>query len=254
MSDWSEDAVDYLQAIADTKLVLGHRYAERLASGQSIEDDVANMNVAQEEFGHVRQLFSVLEEQGRSREWLERDRDAGMYASATVLEEIDPDWTAFIVRTGMADRAAWLLLDAIEAPELEGIQEKIAQEESFHLERADGWFEHLLEREPENVQAVLEEAIPEVLGFIGPATYDESSDPLYGDGFTDTPISEVREQFLNHYRALCADSDVEFDSVATNAPDPAAWDEVRRREHSGSLSPDTVSIIQGTPNREFAAE
>ncbi|MFB6097402.1 MAG: Phenylacetic acid catabolic protein [Haloferacaceae archaeon] len=251
---WSQEAVDFLQAVADTKLLLGFRYAERMSSGQSIEDDVANMNVAQEEFGHVRQLFSILEEQGRSHEWLNADRDAGTYANASVLDDPAGDWTTFVVETGMVDRAAWLLLDAVSASELDGIREKIAQEESFHLERADAWFEHLAETDPEAVEAVLEEAVPQVLSFIGPASYDDETDPLAKEGFTDATVADLREQFIAHYRALCEETEVDFDVADTDAPDLDAWDAVRRRQQGGAISAETVAVVQGTENREFAME
>lgn len=251
---WPEGAVDYLQAVADTKLLLGFRYAERMTSGQSIEDDVANMNVSQEEFGHVRQLFGILEEQGRSHDWLMSERDAGTYANAAVLDDPAPDWPTFVVETGMTDRAAWLLLDAIEDPALNGIREKIAQEESFHLERADAWFEHLAENDPGTVEAVLEDAVPQVLAFIGPETYDASTDPLYKEGFTDTPVAELRDRFISHYRALCTDTEVDIDAADVQAPDPDEWDAVRRRVQGGSISANTVEIVQGMPNREFAME
>lgn len=251
---WSKEAIDYLQAIADTKLLLGFRYAERMTSGQSIEDDVANMNVAQEEFGHVRQLFGILEDQGRTHEWLHAERDAGTYANAAVLDEPAADWTTFVVETGMVDRAAWLLLDAITNPALNGIREKIAQEESFHLERADAWFEHLAAEDPEAVEAVLTEAAPQVLAFIGPSEYDASADPLANEGFTDAPVADLRDRFVDHYRALCADTDVDFGAVDLEGPDPAEWDAVRRRQQGGGISAETVAIVQGTPNREFAME
>lgn len=251
---WSEAAVDCLQAVADTKLVLGHRYAERLASGQSIEDDVANMNLAQEEFGHVRQLFRLLEAQGRDADWLEHERDAGTYANCSVLDDVADDWTRFVVETGLADRAAWLLLDAVAAPELDGVREKIAQEESFHLERADAWLVHLAEADPGAVEAVLEDAVPAVLAFLGPADHDAEADPLYEEGFLDAPVADLRERFLRHYRAVLEGTDVSLSGVDTDGPDAESWDAVRRRVGGGSIAAETATVIQGTENREYAME
>ncbi|MFW5918144.1 MAG: Phenylacetic acid catabolic protein [Haloferacaceae archaeon] len=249
---WPEEALDYVQAIADTKLVLGFRYAERMASGQSIEDDVANMNLAQEEFGHVRQLYGLLSDQGREREWLEHDRDPGMYANASPLDEPIPDWTSFVVTTGLVDRAAWLLTDAIAHPDLDGIREKIAQEEAYHLERADAWLEQLAEDDPEAVEAAIADALPGVLALVGPAEFDETTDPLVEAGFTDAPVAQRRDRLLSHYRALLEDTDVSLDAADTSGPDRAEWDPVRRRVSGGSLPTETVEVLQGTPNEEFA--
>lgn len=251
---WPDEALDYVQAIADTKLVLGFRYAERMASGQSIEDDVANMNLAQEEFGHVRQLYELLSRQGRGREWLEHDRDPGMYANAAPLDDPVPDWTSFVVVTGVVDRAAWLLTDAIAHSDLDGIREKIAQEEAYHLERSDAWLERLAEREPDTVEATLVDALPDVLAFIGPAEYDAETDPLVLEGFTDVPVVQRRERLLGHYRALFEGTDVSVDAADLTGPDRAEWDPIRRRVSAGSLPTETVEVLQGGPNREFAVE
>lgn len=251
---WPEEAVDYVQAIADTKLVLGFRYAERMASGQSIEDDVANMNLAQEEFGHVRQLYELLSRQGRDRDWLEHDRDPGMYANAAPLDEPIADWPSFVVTTGVVDRAAWLLTDAIAHPDLDGIREKIAQEEAYHLERADAWLEQLAERDPEAVQATLVDALPGVLAFVGPAEFDAETDPLALDGFTDAPVAQRRDRLLGHYRALFEGTDVSVDAADLGGPDRTEWDSIRRRVSGGSLPTGTIEVLQGRPNREFAVE
>lgn len=251
---WPGEAVDYVQAIADTKLLLGFRYAERMTSGQSIEDDVANMNLAQEEFGHVRQLYELLSRQGRDREWLEHDRDPGMYANAAPLDEPIADWTSFVVTTGVIDRAAWLSVDAIVHPDMDGIREKIAQEETYHLERADAWLEQLADREPETVESALVETLPGVLAFLGPAAFDAETDPLVAEEFTDTSVAERRDKLLGHYRALLEPTEVSVDAADLTGPDRAEWDAIRRRVTGGSLPTATVEMLQGTPNRQFAVE
>ena len=251
---WPEEALDYVQAIADTKLMLGFCFAERMASGKSIEDDVANMNLAQEEFGHVRQLYELLSQQGRDREWLEHDRDPGMYANAAPLDEPIPDWTTFVAVTGLVDRAAWLLTDAIAHSDLDGIREKIAQEEAYHLERSDAWLEELAASDPETVEAALVDALPGVLAFVGPADYDAETDPLVKQGFTDTPVAQRRDRLLSHYRALFEGTEVSVDAADLSGPDRAEWDAIRRRVSGGSLPSATVEVLQGGPNREFAVD
>lgn len=251
---WPEEAVDYVQAIGDTKLMLGFRYAERMASGQSIEDDVANMNLAQEEFGHVRQLYELLSRQGRGREWLEHGRDPGMYANASPLDEPIPDWPSFVVTTGVIDRAGWLLTDAISHADLDGIREKIAQEEAYHLERSDAWLEALAERDPEAVEATLIDVLPGTLAFVGPTDFDAETDPLVSAGFTDASIAQRRERLLDHYRALFEGTGVSVDAADLNGPDRTEWDPIRRRVSGGSLPAATVDVLQGEPNREFAIE
>lgn len=252
--DWPDVCVEYVQAIADTKLLLGHRYGERMASGQSIEDDVANMNLAQEEFGHVRQLSLLLESQGLDRTYLEHERDPEEYANASPLDEPVSDWAGFIVSQGLVDYAAWLLLDAITHEDVRGVKRKIAQEEYFHIERADGWVSHLVEDDPEALSTVLEDVVPGVLAFIGPASYDETTDPVYRTGFTDVPVATVRERFLDRYRELLADTEVTLDGLDNAQPPLDEWNDVRRRVNGGSMAQETAEIIRGERSRAFAVE
>ena len=75
MSDdgWPEAAVDYVQAIADTKLLLGQRYGEWMLKGPNLEDDISGASNAQDEIGQVRQLFRLLKRQGVDDEWPESE-------------------------------------------------------------------------------------------------------------------------------------------------------------------------------------
>jgi ring-1,2-phenylacetyl-CoA epoxidase subunit PaaC len=137
---------------------------------------------------------------------------------------------------------------------MDGIREKIAQEETYHLERADAWLEQLADREPEAVESALVETLPGVLAFLGPATFDAETDPLVAEEFTDTSVAERRDELLGHYRALLEPTEVSVDAADLTGPDRAEWDAIRRRVTGGSLPTATVEVLQGTPNRQFAVE
>ncbi|MDG5817647.1 Phenylacetic acid catabolic protein [Natronococcus sp. A-GB7] len=252
MSDWPEPAVDYVQAITDTKLVLGHRYAQWALSGPSLEDDIGGASAAQEEIGHVRQLASKLEGQGRDLEWTKGQRDPDEFANAACLDRIEGDWTEYVASVAPADRAAWYLLDAIDRDELEGLITKMGEDEYFHLEYHDARLETLAEEDPETVQATLERTLPQALAFIGPAAYDESEDPLYEAGFTDRPISEIRRSFADHYRELFADTAVSLEDVDWDGPALGDWNETRRRTGADAIAADDVEQLRGERNAEFA--
>lgn len=252
MSDWPEPAVNYVQAITDTKLVLGQRYAQWSLAGPSLEDDIGGASAAQEEIGHVRQLVRQLEAQGCDPEWLNGDREPEEFANVASLDRIDGAWPSFLATAATADRAAWYMLDAIDWDDMEGLITKMGEDEYFHLEYHDARLETLAEDDPETIQETLERTIPQALALIGPASYDESSDPLFTAGFTDRPTTELREAFANHYRELFAGTAVSLENVDWDAPDLEEWDETRRRTSGGSIPEADVTQISGKENRMFA--
>lgn len=252
MSEWPEVAVDYVQAIADTKVMLSQRYAERMLSGPSLEDSIAGASAAQDEAGQVRQLFRLLEQQGVERGWLHNERDPEEYANASSLDDSADNWTEFLVQSALTDRAAWLLLDAIVADGFEGMVQKMGEDEYFHLEHHDGRLETLAEEEADAVEAAFEKYLPGVLAFVGPAEYDAETDPLVEAGFTDRAAAEIHEALLSHYEELLADTAVDVPDV--EAPSEDEWDAERRRVGGGSVEEEAVTELQGIRNAEFTIE
>jgi ring-1,2-phenylacetyl-CoA epoxidase subunit PaaC len=252
MSDWPEEAVDYVQAIADTKLVLSQRYAERMLAGPSLEDNIAGASAAQDEAGQVRQLFRLLEQQGVDREWLHNERSPEEYANAASLDDPADGWTEFIVQSALTDRAAWLLLDAIVEEGFEGMVQKMGEDEYFHLEHHDGRLETLAEDDPGALEAAFEKFLPDVLAFVGPAEYDADSDPLVEAGFTDRSAAEIHDALIEHYEDLLADTDVDVPDV--DAPSEDEWDAERRRVSDGHKEEEDVTELQGVRNEAFSME
>ncbi|MGQ4555369.1 Phenylacetic acid catabolic protein [Halobellus sp. GM3] len=251
---WPEEAVEYVQAVADTKLLLGQRYGEWMLKGPHLEDDISGASNAQDEIGQVRQLFRLLKQQGVDDEWLEADRDAEEYANAEPLDSEAEAWPTFMVQVALADRAAWLLLDAIDHDDFTGMVQKMGEDEYFHLEHHDARLETLAEDQPEAVEAALEEYFPGILAFIGPATYSGDDDPLVAAGFTDRSAADVRAAFHEHYEALFEGTDVSVPPLADDVPDPESWDETRRRSGTGHVEDGVIEQLQGVSNREYVIE
>lgn len=252
MSDWPEPAVDYVQAITDTKILLGQRLTQWSLAGPTLEDDIGGASAAQEEIGHVRQLVRELEGQGRDVDWLNGDRKPEEFANAASLDRIDGNWAKYLASIAPADRAAWYMLDAIDRDDLDGLITKIGEDEYFHLEYHDARLETLAVEDPETIQATFEETLPQTLALIGPATHDESSDPLYNAGFIDRPTVELREAFAEHYRELFADTDVSMRVIDWDAPPIEDWDETRRRADTHTIADADITQISGKQNELFA--
>lgn len=247
---WSSEAVEFVQAIADTKLMLSHWYAEQAFIGPNIQDNIALFSLTQDEYGQVRQLFLQLEGQGRDGDWLRSDREGEAFANAATTDGPAPDWVRYEVRFGLTDRAALLMFDAIVHEDFAGLTDKMSDEEVSHVDFHDGWLEHLAETRPAEFQAALEESLADVLAFIGPAAYDDETDPLVASGFTDRSAAELREAFLDYLAGVVDGTDVEIPEP--DPVDPAAWDERRRRLVGGGIDAETLDTIRGTRNQEFA--
>lgn len=248
---WPDGADEFVQAIADTKLLLSLRYAEWMLSGPALEDDIAGANAAQDELGHIRQLFRLLQDQGRESEWLEGERSPEEFANVQTLDTAAENWVDHVVQVATADWAAWLLLDAITHDDFSVVQ-KIGEDEYFHLEHHDGRLESLADTDPDALQSALETILPDVLAFIGPPEYDEDTDPLVQNEFTDRSVAELRDAFVAHYEDLLEGTDVSLAGIDTDYPSREEWDAERRRTTEGGIDSEIIEVLQGKENKEFA--
>jgi ring-1,2-phenylacetyl-CoA epoxidase subunit PaaC len=248
---WPAEAVEFVQAIADTKLVLSHRYAEWMLAGPSLEDDIGGASTAQDEAGHVRQLFRLLAQQGREQNWLEGNRDPTEFRNAAPLDTASGSWVEHVFSASATDRAAWYLLDSIVHEDFEGLVQKIGEDEFFHFEYHDARLETLAADDPEALQRALEAALPGALAFIGPPAYDAENDPLLATGFTDRPIVEIRAGFLASFKDRFEGTEVSLDAIDRSVPELDAWDGTRRRVGDGAIEQSAIDQLTGRKNELY---
>ena len=252
--DWPTEAVELVQAVADTKLLLSQRYAEWMLAGPALEDDIAGASAAQDEIGHVRQLFRLLARQGRDQDWLEGDREPEAFANASSLDTKPATWVELIAAADAAERAAWYLLDAIAHEDFDGLATRIGQDEYFHLEHLDGRLETLAADDAEALTAALQSSLPPALALLGPAGYDDGADPLVAAGFTDRSVADMRAAFRRTYEDLLDGTDVSLSGVDWDAPVAEDWNAERRRVDGGGIGRETLESLRGTANAEFRIE
>jgi ring-1,2-phenylacetyl-CoA epoxidase subunit PaaC len=248
---WPEEAIELVQAIADTKFVLSQRYAEWMLAGPSLEDDIGGASAAQDEAGHVRQLFRLLAGEGREQGWLEGNREPAEFANAAPLDAASGSWTDHLVSVAVSDRAAWYLLDSIVHEDFSGLGEKIGEDEFFHLEYHDARLETLAADEPRALQSALGRTLPGALAFIGPADYDDGADPLVDTGFTDRSVTAIREGFLAYFDDCFAGTDVSLDAIDRHAPEIDEWNGTRRRIGEGEIEASTLDQLTGRKNELY---
>ena len=80
-------AAELLLALADDKLMLGHRNSDWTGLGPILEEDIAFSSLAQDEIAHASAIYELVGELlGRSADDLAFGRAINDYRSATIVE------------------------------------------------------------------------------------------------------------------------------------------------------------------------
>jgi ring-1,2-phenylacetyl-CoA epoxidase subunit PaaC len=143
-----EPLVELLLALADDKLVLGHRNSDWTGLAPVLEEDIAFSSLAQDEIAHaqaVYQLAATLTE--GSADDLAFGRDPADFRCAAIVELPDDfDWAFAICRRFFCDRFDLVRLRRMASSSykpLADLAARLAAEEQVHVEHADAWLQRL---------------------------------------------------------------------------------------------------------------
>ena len=92
---------DYVLALADDALVLGHRLSQWSGQGPMLEEDIALSNLALDLIGQARLLYAYageIEGKGRDEDQLAYLRDEHAYANMLLVEQPNGDFATTMVR------------------------------------------------------------------------------------------------------------------------------------------------------------
>ena len=135
---------ELLLQIADDELVLGWRNSEWTGIAPVLEEDVAFSSIAQNEIGHARALYSLLDDDADA---LALDRAPDEYRCAPLVElRFVPDWARTIARHVLYEAADELRIDRLKSSSdtaVAGLAAKIDREEIYHRLHAQMWAERL---------------------------------------------------------------------------------------------------------------
>lgn len=194
-----------LRALADDEFVLAERYTEWQVRGPTLESDLAIANIAQDELGHARLWFDLLEDFGYTEPELVWERDPATFRHATLVEQPfeSGDWADAVVRGFLYDEFEALRLEALTDTEYPRIADRIGKvrgEESYHREHARNWLRRLTGDDPadagsgrERLQAALDRLFPHALTLFEPT--DREAD-IVDLGVRPTPLADLREEWL----------------------------------------------------------
>jgi ring-1,2-phenylacetyl-CoA epoxidase subunit PaaC len=201
-------AASVVVAVADNKFLLAHRLATWGVGAPGLESSVACTAIAQEEAGHARVLYSLLEsfpEQYRPLP-LEREEDRERKYAMSFLRAPTTSWVRGIAAFTLVDRALTTLLAACSESSLSELRKRalrILGDEGFHQKYANGRVRELAESPAtcRALEAELAAMLPEVLCWFGPHG-EAGLELLVEAGVLSQRNEELRQSFLAELGAL----------------------------------------------------
>jgi ring-1,2-phenylacetyl-CoA epoxidase subunit PaaC len=233
----SDRTRDLILVLADTKRLLGMRYAEWILGAPALEAGIACASMAQDEWGHGRLLYALLKDFGDDVEQLEHGRQAADYRNIEALDQSPQSWPDLVVINALVDAAVSVQLEALRETDYAPLRQrvgKILDEEAFHAAHGAAWLKRIAGAS-EDGQRLIGDAtarvLPVVLRWFG------------SDG------DALRARFLERVAPLLDSADLHVRADAT--PDFSNFDEATRRSSTGGPDAATIARIRGDKNRAF---
>jgi ring-1,2-phenylacetyl-CoA epoxidase subunit PaaC len=206
-ADLSEDereAVEtLLYRLADDEFVIAERYTEWQVEAPTLESDLALSNIAQDELGHARLWYDLLEDFGHTESDLvwERPPEEWHHSTMTELPFAEGDWADAVVRSYLYDVAEGIRLAALEESSYPRIRDRVGKiqgEEDYHREHAENWMERLATDADglRRLQSAVDRLLPYALTLFAPVDEDVE-ERIDGLGLRTASLVEMRESFLD---------------------------------------------------------
>jgi ring-1,2-phenylacetyl-CoA epoxidase subunit PaaC len=245
---------DLVLALADSKRLLGYRYAEWMLGAPELETGIACASMAQDEWGHARLLYALLKEFNEDVDGLEHGRQPDAYHSMEVLDNPVASWPELVAVMVLVDGAVSMQIEALRSSSYEPLRqrvEKVLDEEKFHAAHGAAWFRSLAGGPDAAREALTREAnriLPRVLAWFGPDS--DRARTLREYAVVSDAGSGLRTRFVKRVSDLLAGAGMDADE-ADRADDAEGFDEARRRTSDGGPDEETIRKIRGDRNRPF---
>ncbi len=238
-----------LSSLADNKQAIGRRYAYWCTGAPALEAAVAAAAMTQDEIGHARTLYPLLEDfaQAQADPRQVDPMTRTLQYHLTSLDHEFEGWSDFVATNFLLDTALTTFFAAAQHASYEPLGQrarKIVQEERIHAMYADGWVRRLARAGGavrSTLVASLEGLWDETLCWFGPQA-DPQMQRLYREGIIDATPDELRRRSLHTIMPTLSSLDiavpVQF-HAETNCWELHeslpwhAWDSVTRRKAAG---------------------
>jgi phenylacetate-CoA oxygenase PaaI subunit len=246
---------DLILLLADSKRLLGMRYAGWILGAPELEAGIACASMAQDEWGHGRLLYSLLREFDEDVDRLEHGRAPAEYWNLEALDRAPDSWPGLVALNALADTALTVQLEALRnsrhAPLRQRV-EKMIEEERFHAAHGNAWLRRLARGTDASQAAArqaVEQVLPGVLRWFGPDSPRAAA--AVEEGIVDASGHALRERFAE--RIVSVLEEVGGPALASTRiePDFAGFDEASRRVSHDGPDAETIEKVRGDRNRVF---
>jgi ring-1,2-phenylacetyl-CoA epoxidase subunit PaaC len=219
LSDREREAVELLlRRLADDEFVLADRYTEWQVRAPTIESDIAIANIAQDELGHARLWYDLLEDFGYTEPDLLWERDPATFRHSTLVELpfAEGDWADCVVRSYLYDEAEFLRLNALAESSYPRIRDRVAKvlgEEDYHREHATNWLRRLVasEKGRRRVQAATDRLFPYALTLFEPAADAAETEAAVDElGVRTRTLADLRAEWMERVTETMADVGIDL--------------------------------------------
>ncbi len=202
---------EFILAVADTKRLLGIRYAEWSDGAPALEASVAASAMAQDELGHSRALLPLLKDFPSVDARIADEMPREQYAAVAFLDEPFSTWVTFVAANILIGQGLTVALEAARHScylPLRTRAVKILEEERFHWLHGEGWFKRLAADPKQSgpLAAKVEGILPEALCWFG----KPDDDRLVREGILTATPDELRQKLLNQIGPLIANSEASY--------------------------------------------
>jgi phenylacetate-CoA oxygenase PaaI subunit len=237
---------DLLAALADNKYFLGRRYAEWCNGAPTLESSVAAAAMAQDELGHARAIYPLLQDFAQAQEQpAEYEPETRTrFCNVAFLDQPFTGWPDFIAANFLLDTALSVVFEFAQESHFEplrGRAKKVLLEEQVHALHGEGWVRRLARTGGAvrgTLQTALERAWLETLCWFGPPD-DPRGKLLQAGGILAGGPEDLRQRWLQRVGPALLDTELATAfalhqeaagrlAVASALP-WAGWDAARRR-------------------------
>ncbi len=239
-----------LSSLADNKQAIGRRYAYWCNGAPALEAGVAAAAMAQDEIGHARTLYPLLDNFTQAEAEQVDPQTRTLHYHLAFLDEDFRGWSDFVATNFLLDTALTTFFESAQNSTYEPLRQrarKIVHEERIHQAHGEGWVRRLAKAGGAvraTLSASLDRLWDETLCWFGPND-DPAMQRLYREDIVDAAPGELRSRYLHKImptlNGLEIDVPVSF-NAGTKRWEPSRplpwqnWDPTSRRTVLGSES------------------
>jgi ring-1,2-phenylacetyl-CoA epoxidase subunit PaaC len=243
---------DLILILADSKRLLGTRYAAWILGAPELETGIACASMAQDEWGHGRLLYALLKDFGDDVDRLEHARAAHEYRNIEILDRAPASWAELVALNALVDPALTVQLEALRTSAYPPVRQRVGKlldEEHFHSAHGVAWLRRMA-RSSDAGRAAITEAVgtvlPIVLRWFGT---ESGTATLRAADITDASGDELRARYIARVAPVL--SEIGIDAAALPRPDFSRFDETTRRVSDEGPDEATIAKVRGDKNRAF---